>query len=78
MINLLKIIKLGLLVYGMSTVWEDTHGCENQYLCSLTIYLMTVVSYLSGIIVDNEINAPVHVNNVGDGLNTTDKLYLKE
>ena len=78
MICLIKINELGLFVYGMSTVWEDTYGCSNQYLCSLTIYLMTVVSYLCGIIVYNEINKPVRVNNIVDGLNTTDKLYLKE
>ena len=38
---------------------------------------MTVLSYSYGIIMDRAINAPVHGNNVVDGLNTTDKHYLK-
>ena len=39
---------------------------------------MTVLSYSYGIIVYHAINAPGYVNNVVDGLNATDKLYLKE
>ena len=41
-----KMIELGLLVSGISTVWEDTNGCANQYMCALSIYIMTVLSYL--------------------------------
>ena len=66
------------LVSGMSTVWEDTDSCAKQYMCSLDIYLMTVISYLYGIIMDIAINAPVHGNNVVDALNATDKRYLTE
>ena len=54
-----KFIELGLLVYGLSTVWEDTDGCEKKRW-ALTIYLITVLSYLYGIIMENEINAPNH------------------
>ena len=46
---------------GMSTVWEDTDGCAKQYRCALDIYLMTVLSYSYGIIMDCSINAPGHV-----------------
>ena len=38
---------------------------------------MTVLSYSYGIITDNAIDAPGHVKNVIDGLNATDKRYLK-
>ena len=31
-----------------------------------------------GIIIDSAINAPGHGNNVVDGMNATDKRYLKE
>ena len=41
-----KMIELGLLVSGISKVWEDTNGCANQYMCALSIYIMTVLSYL--------------------------------
>ena len=67
----------------MSTLWEDTHGCAKQYMCDfaiydLNIYLTTVLSSSYGIIMDRVINAPGHVNNVFDGLNTTIKCYTKE
>ena len=46
-------------------------------MCALAIYLMTVLSSSYGIIMDHAINAPCHGNNVVDGLNATDKNYLK-
>ena len=61
----------------MTTVWEDTNGCVNKYRCALEIYLMNVLSYSSGIIIDHAINAPGHGNNVVEGLNETGKRYLK-
>ena len=39
---------------------------------------MTVLSSSYGIIMDRAINAPVHGTNVVDGINTTDKCYVKE
>ena len=62
----------------MSTVLEDTDSCAKQYICALVIYLMTVLSSSYGIIMYISINAPGNGNNVADGLNTTDKRYLKE
>ena len=63
---------------GVSTVWEDTNGCAKQYMCALAIYLMTVLSSSYGIIMDREINATGHVNNFFDGLNATEKRFLRE
>ena len=60
----------------MTTVWGDTDGCEKQYMCALYIYLMTVLSYLYGIVMDCEINAPGNEKNVFDGLNSTEKRCL--
>ena len=62
---------------GMSKVWEDTDGCAKQYMCDLAIYLTTVLSSSYGIITDRTINEPGHGMNVVDGLNATDKRYLK-
>ena len=62
----------------MSTVWEDNYGCVKQYMCALAVHLMTVLSSSYVIIMDLAINAPGHENNVVDGLNATDKRYLKE
>ena len=38
---------------------------------------MTVLSCSYGIIMDHAINAPVNGKNICDGLNVTDKRYLK-
>ena len=61
----------------MSTLWEDTNSCAKQYMCALDIYLMTVLIYSYVIILDHEINVPGHGNNFLDGLNATEKRYLK-
>ena len=54
------IFKSGILLYGMSTVWENTDGCAKQYMCTLDIYLITVLSSSYVIIMDRVINAPCH------------------
>ena len=62
----------------MSIVWEDTDGCAKKYRCDLAIILMTVLSYLYGIIMNHVNNAPGHGKNVVDVINATEKYYLKE
>ena len=61
----------------MSKVWEYTNGCAKQYMRALAIYLMNVLSNLYDIIMDVAINATGNRKNVIDGLNATDKRYLK-
>ena len=73
----MKFVELGILVYGMSTVQEDTGGCAKKYICALAIYLMTVLSYLYGIITNFSINVPFDRNNVVNGLNDIEKCYLE-
>ena len=78
MVHLLKTsLESGRLVSGMSTVWEGTDGGSKQYRCAFVLYLMTVLSYSYGIILDQAIDAPGHGKNVVDGLNATYKRYLK-
>ena len=72
-----KCCESGILVSGMSTVWDDTGVFSYQYSCALAIYLMNVLSSLYGIIMDRAIDAPGHGKNVFDGLNATYKCYLK-
>ena len=62
----LKLFESGILVPGISNVWEDTGGCDMQFRCYLSIYLMTVISSSYGIIIDRGINAPSVVNNFFD------------
>ena len=78
MINLLKKIESGLLLSGISTVRDEINICAKKYKCAFDIYLITVLSSSYGIIMDRAINALVHVNIFVDGINETDKLYLKE
>ena len=72
-----KTIELGLLVSGMSTVWEETDGFTNQYRRDLAIYIMTVLLYFYGVIMDRAITSPGHGNITVDGIDATDKHYLK-
>ena len=72
-----KIFESGLLVSAMSRVREDIDGCAKQYMRDLNLYLMTVLSYSYGIIMDLVINAPGHWKNVFVGINSTEKRYLK-
>ena len=44
---------------------------------ALDIYLMIILSSLYAIITNRAINAPDHGNNSVDGLNATEKSYLK-
>ena len=76
--HLLKyIFYSGILVCAMSKVWKDANGCAKQYRCALAIFLITVLSSSYSIIMDIENNAPGHLKNVVDGLNETNKRYLK-
>ena len=72
-----KTNELVISVSIFSTVWEDTDGCANQFMCDLVIYLMTVLSSLYGITMDRVINEPGHGKNVVDELNSTEKRHLK-
>ena len=70
-------IVLGFLAHGKSTAWEDTDACAKKYRCALEIYLMTVLSSLFGIIIDCVINVLGCGKNIVDGIDATDKQYLK-
>ena len=60
----------------MSTIWENTDGCDEQYICASAIYLMSVQYQCYSIIIDRGISAPWHDKEVLDGLNDDDKCYL--
>ena len=56
----LKIFESGILLSGMSTVWEYTDVCAKHHKCDLDIHLMNFLSSSYVIIMDREINAPDH------------------
>ena len=60
----------------LSTIWENTDGCAEQYICASALYLMSVLSQRHSIIMDRGISAPVHVKEVVDGLNSIDKHFM--
>ena len=61
---------------ALSTIWENTDGCEEQYRCATSLYLMSVLSQRHSIIFDWGISAPVHGKEVVDGLNDINKSFM--
>ena len=72
-----KQIESLILVYGISTVWEDTNGCAIKYGCNLAIYVMDMLSSSYGLRMYHAINEPGHGNNVLDAINATNNRYLR-
>ena len=70
-------LESGILVSGMSKVMEDTDGYAKQYRWALDTYLMTVLPYSYGTIMNRAIDVLGHGKNFIDGINATDKRYLK-
>ena len=75
--HIIRIIELfknrTVLFSDMSTIWENTDGFEDQYLCTAALYLLSVLTYAYNIIIYHGVGAPVNVREVVDGLNATDK-----
>ena len=60
----------------LSTIWENTDGCAEQYRYVSALYLMSVLSQCHLIIIYRGISAPGHGKELVDGINTIDKQYL--
>ena len=45
---------------SLSTIWEKTDGCDEQYICASALYLMSVMSQTYYIIIDRDISAHGH------------------
>ena len=65
-----------MLTTSLSTIWENTDGCVEQYRCASALYLMSVMSQTYSIIIDRGISEPGHGKEVVDGLNDVDKRYI--
>jgi hypothetical protein len=63
---------------GGCTELLDTDGCSKQYRCGNSIYLNSVLSSEHGFVIDHAVNAPGHGKDIVDGLNATDKNFLKQ
>ena len=60
----------------LSTIWENTDGCAEQYVCASALYRMSVVSQHHSIMIDPGIISPGRGKEVVDGLNAIDKRYM--
>ena len=65
-----------MLKTSLSTIWENTDGCAEQYRCASALYLMSIISQNYSLIIDRGISAPGHGKEVVDGLNAVDKRYI--
>ena len=65
-----------MLKTSLSTIWENTDGCAEQYRCASALYLRSVISQTYSVIVDWVISAPGHGKEGVDGLNAVDKRYI--
>ena len=60
----------------LSTIWENTYVCADQYRCASALYLVSVLSQCHSIIFDRGISAPGHGKDVVDVLNAIGKRYM--
>ena len=60
----------------MSTIWENTDGCAEQYICASALYLMPVMSHCYSVIIDICISVPGYGKEGVDGPNAVDKSYI--
>ena len=65
-----------MLKTSLSTIWENTGGCAEQYRCASALYLMSVISQTYSLIIYWGISGPGHGKEVVDGLNAVDKRYI--
>ena len=68
--------KDGMLLPGL-TMWDDTNGCMKQYQSGNAMFLLSVLVAEYDIEINRAIGAPSHGKDVVDGLNATDKRFLK-
>ena len=65
-----------ILTTSLSTIWENTDGCAEQYRFTSALYLMSVMSQCYSILIDRGISAPGHGKEVVYGLNAVDNRYI--
>ena len=58
---------------GVSTIWENTDGCDEFYRCATALYALSILSQSYNIVIESGIIAPGHGIEVVDGLNATYK-----
>jgi hypothetical protein len=59
------------------TMWDNTGGCMKQYHSGTAMFLLSYLAHVYDITSNRAIGAPRHGKDVVDGLNATDKQFLK-
>ena len=57
-------------------MWDQTYRCAKQYMCYIAYYLMSYLSTSYQIVIDRDVDTPVHRTDVVDGFNAVQKRYL--
>ena len=60
-----------------SNIWENTDRYDEQYICKTELYLLSMLSHSYNIVIYRGVGTPGHGKYVVDGLNATDKRFLK-
>jgi hypothetical protein len=61
-----------------SMEWQDTDGCGKEYRCGTALYLLSLLASPIHVVIDRVMGAPGHGKDIVDGLNATDKRFLKD
>ena len=61
---------------SLSIIWENTHGCADQYRCNLALYIVSVIYQCYSVIIDRGISAYGHGKELFYGINDIDKRYI--
>ena len=72
--GLLQNIKVSLT--KNNTIWDNTDGCAEKYICATEIYLLSMLSHAYTIVIDSVIVAPGHGEYFVDFLNATYKRFV--
>ncbi len=72
-----NLMEKGVLRRGW-TVYDATDGCGKQYRSATTLFLLSLIATEFDLTMDRAIGAPGHGKDIVDGLNATDKMYLKK
>ena len=64
------------LMTNKGTIWENTEGYDNQYICKTSLYFLSILSCAYNIGIDVVVGAPGNFKDVVYGLKATEKRFL--
>ena len=58
------------------TIWQNTDGCDEQYICATALYVLSIFHHVYNILVDLGVGAPGNRKYFLDGLNTIEIFFF--